>query len=247
MRAVQVLQPTGPADVRVVDVPEPDARTRRRAGRGARRRHLVPRPAAEPGASTSSSRSRRSPSASTSPAPCVSAPRGAGLEPGQRVAGVVPYGGAAERAVIPASRCSRCPTRLSYDEGAALPMNYLTALFALAERGPAARAGETVLVHGAAGGVGTATHPGGQGVRRPHHRRRQHRREGRVRQGGRRGRGGAARRVQGRRRGAHRRPWRRRRARRRRRRGVHRLAALPRRPRAGCSSSASPPDRASPR
>jgi NADPH2:quinone reductase len=45
---------------------------------------------------------------------------------------------------------------LSYDEGAALPMNYLTALFALEERG-GLREGETVLVHGAAGGVGTAT------------------------------------------------------------------------------------------
>ena len=48
------------------------------------------------------------------------------------------------------------PDRLSYDEGAALPMNYLTALFALQERGQV-RPGETVLVHGAAGGVGTAT------------------------------------------------------------------------------------------
>ena len=45
---------------------------------------------------------------------------------------------------------------LSFEEGAALPMNYLTAQFALAERGDL-RAGETVLVHGAAGGVGTAT------------------------------------------------------------------------------------------
>ena len=43
-----------------------------------------------------------------------------------------------------------------YDEGAAMPMNYLTAQFALAERA-GLREGETVLVHGAAGGVGTAT------------------------------------------------------------------------------------------
>ena len=48
------------------------------------------------------------------------------------------------------------PDVLSFDEGAALPMNYLTAQFALAERGHL-QAGETVLVHGAAGGVGTAT------------------------------------------------------------------------------------------
>ncbi|MBI2245383.1 MAG: zinc-binding dehydrogenase, partial [Nocardioides sp.] len=48
------------------------------------------------------------------------------------------------------------PDHVSFDEGAALPMNYLTAQFALAERG-GLRAGETVLVHGAAGGVGTAS------------------------------------------------------------------------------------------
>jgi NADPH2:quinone reductase len=81
---------------------------------------------------------------------------GGGLAPGTRVAGVVPYGGAGERAVLPASAVFPLPDRLSYDEGAALPMNYLTALFALQERGQV-RAGETVLVHGAAGGVGTAT------------------------------------------------------------------------------------------
>jgi len=78
------------------------------------------------------------------------------LEPGTRVAGVVPYGGASERAVVPAASVFALPDRISYDEGAALPMNYLTALFALQERGQV-RAGETVLVHGAAGGVGTAT------------------------------------------------------------------------------------------
>jgi NADPH2:quinone reductase len=72
------------------------------------------------------------------------------------VAGVIPYGGAAERAVVPASAVLPLPDHVSYDEGAALPMNYLTALFALQERGQL-RAGETVLVHGASGGVGTAT------------------------------------------------------------------------------------------
>jgi NADPH2:quinone reductase len=48
------------------------------------------------------------------------------------------------------------PGSLSYDEGAALPMNYLTALFALQHRGDV-RPGQTVLVHGASGGVGTAS------------------------------------------------------------------------------------------
>ncbi|MGC4109783.1 MAG: NADPH:quinone oxidoreductase family protein [Nocardioides sp.] len=75
---------------------------------------------------------------------------------GERVAGVLPFGGAAERAVLPSSALLPLPDATSYDVGAALPMNYLTALFALQERGQL-HEGETVLVHGAAGGVGTAT------------------------------------------------------------------------------------------
>jgi len=47
------------------------------------------------------------------------------------------------------------PNGLSYAEGAALPLNYLTALAALDRRG-GLRPGERVLVHGAAGGVGSA-------------------------------------------------------------------------------------------
>lgn len=81
---------------------------------------------------------------------------GPGFEPGQRVAAVGGYGGASELAAIPAMFTFALPDSLSFDEGAALPMNYLTAQFALAERG-GIREGETVLVHGAAGGVGTAT------------------------------------------------------------------------------------------
>ncbi len=50
---------------------------------------------------------------------------------------------------------SRCPTRVTFDQGAALPMNYLTCHFALRARGRLAE-GEKVLVHGAAGGIGTA-------------------------------------------------------------------------------------------
>jgi NADPH2:quinone reductase len=81
---------------------------------------------------------------------------GAGFEPGQRVAGVGPYGNAAELVASPVVSTFPLPDALSFEEGAALPMNYLTAQFALAERGRL-QAGETVLVHGAAGGVGTAT------------------------------------------------------------------------------------------
>ena len=79
-----------------------------------------------------------------------------GFEVGQRVAGVLSHGGAAEQAVVPAVSVFPLPDTVSYDAGAALPMNYLTAHFALVERADV-RPGETVLVHGAAGGVGTAT------------------------------------------------------------------------------------------
>lgn len=75
---------------------------------------------------------------------------------GDRVACVLPYGGAAEVVATTADGVFPLPDALSFEQGAALPMNYLTAEFALGERGGLQR-GETVLVHGAAGGVGTAT------------------------------------------------------------------------------------------
>jgi NADPH:quinone reductase len=81
---------------------------------------------------------------------------GGGFEPGTRVAGVNAYGGAADLVANPAPFTFPLPDSVSFEEGAALPMNYLTAQFALAERGQL-RSGEWVLVHGAAGGVGTAS------------------------------------------------------------------------------------------
>ena len=79
-----------------------------------------------------------------------------GLRVGQRVAAVVQHGGAAEYVAAPADWTFALPDLLTFEEGAALPMNYLTADFVLHERA-GLRPGETVLVHGAAGGVGTAT------------------------------------------------------------------------------------------
>ncbi|MDN5743853.1 MAG: NADPH:quinone oxidoreductase family protein [Nocardioidaceae bacterium] len=81
---------------------------------------------------------------------------GPGFRPGQRVVGVGPYGGGAELVVGSQHSTFALPDVLSFEEAVALPMNYLTALFALDERG-GLQAGETVLIHGAAGGVGTAT------------------------------------------------------------------------------------------
>jgi NADPH2:quinone reductase len=85
-----------------------------------------------------------------------SAPPGSGFTAGDRVAACLPYGGAAETVGLGPDSVFPLPDRLSFEQGAAIPMNYLTAQFALKERGHV-RAGETVLVHGAAGGVGTAT------------------------------------------------------------------------------------------
>ena len=65
-------------------------------------------------------------------------------------------GGFAEVAVAPAFLTFPLPDALDFAQGASLVMNYHTAYFALKLRGRLAE-GETVLVHGAAGGVGTAT------------------------------------------------------------------------------------------
>jgi NADPH2:quinone reductase len=84
------------------------------------------------------------------------APADSGFAAGDRVACVLPYGGAAETVALHQESVFPLPGNLSFAQGAALPMNYLTAHFALVERADL-REGETVLVHGAAGGVGTAT------------------------------------------------------------------------------------------
>ncbi len=84
----------------------------------------------------------------------LTAPEGSGLQAGQRVAAFPGLGGFAEQVAVPPQMVFPLPERLSFVQGAALPMNVLTVHFALTRRG-ALRAGETVLVHGAAGGVGT--------------------------------------------------------------------------------------------
>ncbi len=85
-----------------------------------------------------------------------SAPDGAAVKAGDRVAAFCMLGGFAEVAVAPAYFCFALPDSLDYAQGASLVLNYHTAYFALKLRGRL-REGETVLVHGAAGGVGTAT------------------------------------------------------------------------------------------
>jgi len=84
-----------------------------------------------------------------------SAPPGAAVQPGDRVAAFCGLAGWAEVTVAPSFFTFKLPDGWDFGQGAALVLNYHTAYFALKVRGRLAE-GETVLVHGGAGGVGTA-------------------------------------------------------------------------------------------
>ena len=84
------------------------------------------------------------------------APAGSPLKAGDRVLAFSGLGGFAELVTAAATHVFPMPSGLSMEAGAALPMNYFTMHFALQRRGHL-QAGETVLVHGAGGGIGTAT------------------------------------------------------------------------------------------
>lgn len=77
-----------------------------------------------------------------------------GLAVGDRVAGVVFWGGLAEQCLIAPSYAIRVPDDVPFHEAAAVYLNYTTAWYALHRAG--AKPGQTVLVHGGAGGVGAA-------------------------------------------------------------------------------------------
>ena len=104
---------------------------------------------------------------------------GAASRPGDRVAAFCMLGGFAEVALAPPHFTFALPDALDFAQGAGLILNYHTAYFSLVTRGRL-QSGETVLVHGAAGGVGTRLAAGGQGPRRAHDRGRLERREGAV-------------------------------------------------------------------
>jgi NADPH2:quinone reductase len=86
-----------------------------------------------------------------------SAPPGGPVKTGDRVLGLTMIGGAmAETAVLSPDRVFPLPDDISFEAGAGLLFNDLTVFFALTVRARLAK-GETVLVHGAAGGIGTST------------------------------------------------------------------------------------------
>ena len=85
-----------------------------------------------------------------------SAPADAHVKAGDRVVGLTMLtGGMAEVAVLAPDRVFKLPDNVSFTAGAGLLFNDLTVYFALTVRGRL-HEGETVLVHGAAGGIGTS-------------------------------------------------------------------------------------------
>ena len=79
----------------------------------------------------------------------------AGPAVGERVLALVRFGGYADTVVVPAAQAARIPEGLSFEAAAAVPVNYLTAWLMLVHLG-SLRAGDRVLVHAVAGGVGQA-------------------------------------------------------------------------------------------
>ena len=152
MRAAVVTHLTGPGDVRVQDVPEPEAAPGRvridvhyaavvfpdvLQTRG--EYQLRPEPPFTPGWEVAG----------------VVCEDAGGFRAGDRVAAMPVIGGFAEIVSVNPEMVFPLPAAVPTDRGAAVPLNYLTAHFALHRRARLL-AGETVLVHGAAGGLGAA-------------------------------------------------------------------------------------------
>ncbi len=78
-----------------------------------------------------------------------------GIEPGQIVAALPIHGAYAEFVCLPQSELIPVPSGLDSAEAASLVLNYITA-YQMLHRSAKVRSGQRVLIHGAAGGVGTA-------------------------------------------------------------------------------------------
>jgi NADPH2:quinone reductase len=154
MRAAQVSRLDGPDAVEVVDVPSPDVPD------GQVLIDVAAAGVSFPDVLLSRGEYQMKPPPPFIPGAEVAgivrvAPAGSGLAAGDRVAAFPFLGGFAEQVVCDPSFVFPLPDNVTIEQGAALPMNYLTCHFALRQRGRLAE-GEKVLVHGAAGGIGTA-------------------------------------------------------------------------------------------
>jgi NADPH:quinone reductase-like Zn-dependent oxidoreductase len=76
-----------------------------------------------------------------------------GMKPGERVMAGTRFGGQQELVMVPADQALPLPDNMSFEQGAAFPVNYATAYAALVIMG-GLKPGERVLIHAAAGGVG---------------------------------------------------------------------------------------------
>lgn len=157
MRALRVHELTGPDGLRLDEVPEPPQPTNgpavrvavAAAGVGfvdtllARGRYQVrPDPPFTPGLEVCGV--------------VTDAPTDSGVEVGQSVVGHVTGGAFADAVWVPTHLVAPLPEQLSHPEGAAMVVNYHTAYVALTRRARLVP-GERVLVHGAGGGLGSAT------------------------------------------------------------------------------------------
>lgn len=160
MRAIQITALSGPnSALRMVDLPEPAASHMLTPGQGV----IIDVHAA--GVSFPELLQTRGEYQLKPPLPFIPgsevagvvrhAPPGALVQPGDRVAAFCVLGGLAEVAVAPDFLTFPLAPHLEFAQGAALILNYHTVYFALHVRGRL-HAGETVLVHGAGGGIGTA-------------------------------------------------------------------------------------------
>ena len=161
MRAIQITELTGPATALTLsDIPEPEPSHPTTPGSGV----VVDVKAA--GVSFPELLQTRGEYQVKPPLPFVPGAEVGGVvravhgearvKPGDRVAAFCMLGAWAEQAVAPTYFTFKIPDHWDFAQGAALVLNYHTAYFALIARGRLAE-GETILVHGAAGGVGTAT------------------------------------------------------------------------------------------
>ncbi|MEZ2388142.1 NADPH:quinone oxidoreductase family protein [bacterium RCC_150] len=155
MRALCVTGLGGPPDLKVLDIPSPM--------RGADETLVEVRAAAPafPDLLMSQGKYQVKPDLPFSPGSDFSGiiletSSSSEFSPGDRVAGCLSYGAAAEILSVPDCRLYPLPAHISFAEGAAIPMNYLTAHFSLVSRGGLA-CGDWVMVLGATGGVGHAS------------------------------------------------------------------------------------------
>lgn len=155
MRAIQIARLDGPSAAELNEIPEPD-------GTGAVVIEVHAAGVAFPDALQSRGLYQHKPELPYTPGAELagvvrSAPEGAHVVAGDRVAALTMLSGAmAEVVALPADRVFKLPDAVSFEAGAGLLFNDLTVHCALRTRGRLTP-GETVLVHGAAGGIGTST------------------------------------------------------------------------------------------